>query len=233
MNDVATTPGDALEVKLAAPPGLNIFQRMREVMREVKIVAKDRYQKFDKFHYTGHDDVTDPLHDAFVKFGIIQHVILGDMGRREDKSFYVNVTIAWINVDDPTDRFVVLSFGEAMATRDRGQKGDDLQFGKAISYAVKVAQLKNFMLVGGGIEDNEATTRPERAEREPQSEAVVAVADEQVQEFISQYRACKTRKDLEDVREAIMPLVNKRRLSEDQESRLAAADGAAEAEVQS
>jgi len=218
------------------PELLNIRQRKREVMRASRGVRKDRYQKYDKYHYTGHDDVTDALHDAFVEFGIDQEIILGEHGRREDKSYFVHIQIEWINVDNPEDKIVVKSYGEAMATRDRGQKGDDLQFGKAISYAVKVAQLKNFMLVGGGIADNEAEQPAPRNgggdEREPQSPAVEAVADDQVSVLVQQYKACKTRKDLDEVRDAIMPLLKKRRLTQEQEDKLAAADSAAAAEVE-
>ena len=73
------TPGPALKAELT------IYQRINAVMVDVKTVSKERFQKFDKFHYVGHDDVTDPLHDAFVKHGIFQHVILGDHRRRDDQ----------------------------------------------------------------------------------------------------------------------------------------------------
>lgn len=245
MNDVALIPKDPPEQILVAPPPRvicpNIYQRMHAVMRELEAVAKDRQNQQFKYKFVGHDDVMGPLRRMLVRHGIVQKVTVDSLERRADQSIVVQCLIAWVNIEDPNDAVIVTSWGEACSTqrsKDGEAKGDDVQIGKAVSYAVKYAQLKNFCLVGGGIPDNEEDHAPpdRRTMAGLISRAIdIArpdpVADEQVAEYVRQYKAATTRAEVDQITAAISPLVNAEKVTEDQESRLSLAYDEALAQV--
>lgn len=133
-------------------PVPNIYQRMRLVSEMVASLPKERYNQHHRYAFVGHEDVTAVLAPAFVKAGIVQIVDIEKCERLEDVA-QVTLQIAWVNVDAPEDRVVVRAFGESQAGGRNKQDGRPLlqpqQIGVAISYAVKVAQLKCFCLATG------------------------------------------------------------------------------------
>jgi hypothetical protein len=240
VTDVPLVPKEPLEslVHQGGPAQtLNIHQRIHAVMSELEAVSKDRQNQQFKYKFVGHDDVMGPLRRALVTHGIVQKVSVEHFERRPDQSIGVKCLIAWANIDNPEDAVAVFSWGEACSTqrsKDGEAKGDDVQLGKAVSYAVKYAQLKNFCLVGGGIPDNEEEHAPPEKRREAYSAPRPdPVADDQVALYIQQYKACQTRKEVEELTAIVSPLVNARKITEDQETRLARAYDEAMAEVKS
>ncbi len=131
---------------------MNIHQRINAVMKKVERLVKGGHHKYHKFSFLGHDDVTQAVRRAFVEFGIVQSVSVLETVRDNDM-FGVRVGIEWVNMDEPTERVMVEGYGESGV----GGKGgpNPQQVGQAISYAVKVAQLKNFCLVGDDTEDSD------------------------------------------------------------------------------
>lgn len=211
---------------------LNIFQRIHAVMTELDSVAKTRRTNHgDKFNYVGHDDVTEGLQPMFVKHGIVQRVSIDELTRDAQQMVCVKVLISWCCIDNPESEHSVCTYGESAATRgikEGNPRGDDLQIGKAVSYAVKVAQLKNFCLVGDTTPDNEAeqpAEGPVRGKAPAENKPKDPVADVVIDAIVGTYEGAKSRADLDAVRDEVDKVMN--RITQAQEDKLAAADQAA------
>lgn len=150
---------DHADADLTFPPSPSIEQRIHQVMALVEAVTKDRMNRQFGYHFVGHDDVTLALRRAFVKVGITQRVSLTEVKRFDGGSVGVNVEIEWASADDPQQRVRVASYGEAQSM-DRKGAGTPQQIAIATSYAVKLAQLKNFCLVGDDTPDPEDFAEP-------------------------------------------------------------------------
>lgn len=215
------------------PTGPGILRAMHEVMKDVTGVRKDRVHPRHSFKFVGHDDVTEALREPFVRHGILQLVRVVDQARDENGVVRVSVAIQWICVHDGSD-FSVTTFGESnpVITKDGKVLTDDLQIGKAVSFAVKTVQLKTFMLVGG-FPDNEATS-PE-LERKPEQQRPTPVApkrqlsDEQLRMMVQEYSGIETKEALQDMRRAVQAYVSG--LTDNQHRELEAADRAAQERV--
>ncbi len=133
-------------VQVAAPVP-NIYQRMRLVSEIVQSLPKERYNQHHRYAYVGHEDVAAALAPAFVKAGIVQVVDIETCERVPGELVRVVILIAWVNVDDPSDRVVVRGIGESQSGGKGGPQPQ--QIGVAISYALKVAQLKCFCITTG------------------------------------------------------------------------------------
>lgn len=201
------------------------------VMAEVKSVRKDRYNKHQRYEYVGHDDVTEALQEAFVKYSIVQRVDVLEC-KRDGLLVTVHALVTWISGEDGSQESVN-SYGETTTKASTGRP-DSVEVGAAVSYAVKTAQLKNFMLVGG-LPDNEERDREEEAparreekreeRRDPKKSNGGGVADEEVERWCGQYARIGTQDQLDEQRlklKSVVKLVN-----DDQYERLKAADAAA------
>jgi hypothetical protein len=125
---------------------------MHAVMKELQGIELVRAQGL-KFDIIKHDDVTRALRPLYLKYGIIQRVSVQGSRQLEGGTTELEVAVTWINVDEPADQLFVLSVGHSSSNyvdKSTGvMKRDDLGVGKALSYAVKMAQLKNFALLSG------------------------------------------------------------------------------------
>lgn len=125
------------------PEPLNIYQRINAVMAEVGgKIEKDGKVSFKNtnYEYVSHDAVTAHIRGALVKHGIlpVSTVVKYQWGG-SDNTVEMTVATVFFNVDNPDD-FIgteTLGFGA-----DKSDKGP----GKALSYAIKSAYLKMFML---------------------------------------------------------------------------------------
>lgn len=145
---------------------LNIYQRIHNVMRDVTTIQKESKKVNNQYTYVSHDEVTRVMHDSFVKHGIvmlptvtecIENSYATTMKKKrwdatlkkqvetgEEESILISKTsvkidIAFINIDNPSDKVLVQFPGMGIDNQDKG-------IGKAISYAVKYALLKTFCL---------------------------------------------------------------------------------------
>lgn len=120
---------------------LNIYQKINAVMQEVKYVQKENKKVNGQYTFVSHDAVTGILHDPLAKYGIVM-IPNTDKIVQDGNRTSVEMTISFINSDQPEDRFSIRQFGYGIDTQDKG-------IGKAISYAVKYALLKVFCLETG------------------------------------------------------------------------------------
>lgn len=204
--------------------GLNIYQRIREVKREVHKVDKGgKHQQ--GFAFMKHDDVTAALSGLFVKWGIDREVSVKETTRFENILQMV-VEVSWVNIDRPDDRKSVLVYTEGVNVmkRDGGENRDGLASGKALSYAVKMAELKNFCLVGDTTADNErnAGSFASAPDVPPPSSA-------EFEEMKQLYKDCPTEAEFKAVREKLLPYTMQKKFTLEQTAELSKLD--AEAKV--
>jgi hypothetical protein len=148
---------------------LNIRQRINAVMKELQGVELVRAQGL-KFKIIQHDDVTAALRPLYLKHGIDQEVSVMESRQLEGGTTELLVRVAWINIDDPVDQKCVLGIGHATSHADKATghlRRDDLGVGKALSYAVKMAQLKNFALLSGDEDLETAGAKQPEKQAEP------------------------------------------------------------------
>ena len=138
---------------------MNIYQRLNEVRKSVDYLEKDKLVG-GKYWAVTHDSVTSAVRNSLISQGIIivpallssQTVnTLMTTGKGIPYIRYeAKYSIAFVNMDEPTERVEVIVESHAM---DEGDKAP----GKAISYATKYAMLKLFSIESGDHEED----RPE------------------------------------------------------------------------
>jgi hypothetical protein len=171
-------------------PALNIYQRMLLVMGDISgVEKKGKPSQGAPFEFVRHDDVMAAVRPALVAHGVMP-LLSPDRKRTErfetktannkpQELWLIWCDLHFVNVDSPEDRIVIQVPGEGL---DMGDKG----IGKALSYAVKNALLKTFLLPGGDAADNEAenveltgTTQPSRQRRQQAQPAQTRTASPQ------------------------------------------------------
>ena len=203
---------------------LNIYQRIREVKREVHSIDKSgKHQQ--GFAFMKHDDVTAALSGLFVKYGIDREVSVIHQHRHEN-ILELMVRVSWVNVDDPSDRKSVDVYTEGVNVmkRDGGENRDGLASGKALSYAVKMAELKNFCLVGDTTADNERN-----AGSFASAPDVPVPSSAEFEEMKQLYKDCPTETEFKAVREKLTPYTMQKKFTPEQTAELSKLD--AEAKV--
>jgi len=126
---------------------LNIHQRILAVMSEISYIQKGDKKVNNQYTFVSHDEVTARLHPLFVKHGIVCLTSVTNHDQDGNRT-EVDITLQFVNVDNPEDNVFVHGFGHGIDPQDKGA-------GKAISYAVKSLILKTFLLETGE-RDNEA-----------------------------------------------------------------------------
>jgi hypothetical protein len=188
------------EVQWTAEPGDNVYVRINAVMRRVRDVRKVRKHEAHRFRFSGHEDVTEAVRDAMVDCGL---VAVPNVVRwvRAGTLLSCDVEVAYVNIHSPEDRFVVLVLGESFSQDKNKQTGEmqpsDTQAGKALSYAVKMAHLKTFMLLGDSTEDNEAS--PAQAQSAQQA-AVEPISDSDFMDLARGFTTATDREAFEKAR---------------------------------
>lgn len=129
---------------------LNIYQRLHAVMTEVTYIQKCQKKMNGQYTFVKADDVIAKLRQPLLDNGI---VVVPTVTRSEQDGnrTSVSISIAFVCIDTPNDRFEVEYPGHGLDNQDKG-------IGKAITYAMKYALLKTFMLETGDEDDNEAHT---------------------------------------------------------------------------
>lgn len=212
-------PDHELESMISAPPALGhsaILRAMAAVMAEVERVRKDR--KGPGYKFTGHNDVTEVLRDSFVENGIVETFTTRDV-RLSEFGLIMTVSVRWTAVSDGSYRECeVPGICEPILNKDgKNVRPMDLGVGVALSYAIKYAQMKTFMLLQGDVPDAETgrsvQQAPEpREERRPKPKGD-PVSGEQIELMVSEYNAISNQADLGKLRVAVSGIVN--RLDED------------------
>ena len=213
------------------PEELNIYQRIREVRREVFGIDK-KGKHTHGFAFVKHDDVTAALSGLFVKWGIDREVSVVE-AVRNGRVLGMRVMVAWVNVDDPKDRKAIEVYAEGVdqgVTKSGEPNVDGLTSGKAISYAVKTAELKNFCLVGDTTSDSERPGGSFQPSHSPAPAADVPPPTDDEYAVLKQlYESCVTPEELQAIRDKVQPLVLGKKLSPLQIVELSDLDSAAKA----
>jgi hypothetical protein len=159
---------DAKKDESPTPDTRNLRQRLLAVMAEVGYIQKEgATQSGPRFTYVKHDDVMALVRPALVKHGVFALVGMTDKEPARDVGktssgntvwmTQLTIAVSFLNVDDPTEEPLVVNYpGTGVDTGDKGE-------GKALSYALKYALLKTFLIESGDEADNEAAhieTRP-------------------------------------------------------------------------
>lgn len=140
---------------------LNIYQRINKVMNEVEYVKKDKAVSGGGANYKAvtHDQVVSAVRSSLVKNGIViepkqisgEFLVLRDMNAKPapvKMGLYTgSYEINFVNIDKPEERTSITVQAHA---NDNGDKAP----GKAMTYAVKTAVVKQFYLETG--EDDES-----------------------------------------------------------------------------
>lgn len=154
---------------------MNIYQRIAKVMEKVAYIRKDK--KVDTYMAVTHDAVTAEVRPQFVEFGIVI-VPTQISGKAQETGmttargnpiirYEAGYDIAFVNVDEPSDRIVVHVESHAL---DQGDKAP----GKAMSYATKYAILKLLMIETGEGDEGRVVVGHEEPPR-PNTATQVAV----------------------------------------------------------
>lgn len=119
----------------------NIFQRMHDVMMSLDYVKKEDKKVNGQYTFVSHDAVTAAVRREMVKAGIVSIPSVISASQDGNRTS-VDMSIKFVNIDNPEDFVEVKSFGYGIDNQDKGP-------GKAVSYAVKYAYLKAFALETG------------------------------------------------------------------------------------
>ena len=161
---------------------MNIYQRINAVRRAVGYVQKDKKVEGAGYMAVTHDAVTALIRAAAIEHGIVIYPSLvssavKDTGATTGKGVpYIRYEgtydVSFVNEEDPTDRVVSRIESHAI---DQGDKAP----GKAISYAVKYAELKMFLLETGEDEEGRAEMVAEKKPEtiKPTSGAIERITD--------------------------------------------------------
>jgi hypothetical protein len=120
---------------------LNIHQRLALAMDKTAYIQKSKSKAGLPFSITSHDSVTDKVRTPLLEVGV-HYYPCNLIYKQEGNRTQVELSVRFVNIDNPTDYFVVPSLGYGVDAQDKGP-------GKAISYAVKYALLKALGLVTG------------------------------------------------------------------------------------
>lgn len=117
-------------------------------MSELDYIQKGSNKVNGQYRFVSHDQVTSKVHPLLVKYGIVVLPTVEEFTQDNNRTS-VKLKVFFINQDNPSDNFYLISFGYGIDTSDKGP-------GKAISYAYKYALLKAFCLETGDDPDNDA-----------------------------------------------------------------------------
>lgn len=135
---------------------MNLHQRMAKAMESVTYLQKEKKHGM-QYSIVSHDAVTAYVRPALLEVGVIYYPI--SLSRSQDGNrTQVDLSVRFVNVDNPADHIDVPSCGYGIDSQDKGP-------GKAISYAVKYALLKALGLETGDDPDKEQNVEHEPAEK--------------------------------------------------------------------
>lgn len=126
----------------------SLAQRMFNIMKNAKSVTKETARGGVPYKIVTHNEVNNSIKAEMIKEGIIAlpHVY---NHTKEGNFTTVTIDLKFMSIDNKEDCYIAQGFvGYGVDPSDKG-------IGKAISYAVKYALLKTFMLEIGDDEDSE------------------------------------------------------------------------------
>lgn len=151
--NVSTKEPDMIGVNATMEKKLNIYQRLNQVMKQVKAIQKEDKKVNNQYTFVSHDAVAAALHDPMVEAGIMMVPTIAELTQDGNRTA-AKVQVDFVNIDDSADRVTVTYWGYGVDPSDKG-------IGKAVSYAVKYALLKVFCLeTGDDVEKHNLEYKP-------------------------------------------------------------------------
>lgn len=129
----------------------NVFQRIAEVMKEVKYLNKDDTVSFKSTSYKGisEEKVTMAVRDPLIEAGLVI-IPVEQVRTKNGQITAVDTKYRIQNIDDPNDYIIAVSCGEGADTQDKGT-------GKAMTYSYKYLLLRTFAIPTGEDPDKIAS----------------------------------------------------------------------------
>jgi hypothetical protein len=142
------------------PKDANLFERMLHIMAEVNYLKKDTEVGYGRSSFKGisHDKVAATLRPLFVKYGVMPITGVANHERVDSwegstgskwTNVEASVQVTFVNIHDSKDTVTVQGFGAGIDNSDKGP-------GKAVSYAVKMIMLKQFLIETGEAEETDS-----------------------------------------------------------------------------
>lgn len=139
----------------------NLYQKICIIMQKVSSVYKDAKVQTGRdgsYKAVSHDNVAALLHSHLAEQGIVVRPsvvsrnlecvkVTNQYGEKDQFRTHLVVDVAFINADNPNERESCVIDGFALDSQDKG-------VGKSLSYAVKYAMLKMFVLESSDEEEN-------------------------------------------------------------------------------
>ncbi|MBU3208714.1 ERF family protein [Clostridium algidicarnis] len=122
---------------------MNLWQKIREVMKDVEYLSKDDHIKFNTTNYKAisEEKVTSTVRVSLIKHGIDIFPVEQEH-LKEGNLTTVNVIYKMINSENPAEFEKIASSGTGVDTQDKG-------VGKAMTYAYKYMLLRTFAIPTG------------------------------------------------------------------------------------
>ena len=173
-------------------PEKNLYQRMSAVMQDVKRLQKDKQVGSGNYAYKAmsEEKVATTLRNAMIEHGLVIFPIeqlhsLVDYtrpGRNGDASIIslstVDVKYKLVNTDNPAEFEIIASSGTGVDPQDKG-------VGKAMTYSMKYALMRAFLIPTGEDPDdvhNEDLQRQQQAAADAAAEASLSRAVKAMQQ---------------------------------------------------
>ncbi len=154
---------------------LNIYQRLHAIMKDVSYIQKDQKKINNNYTSVKNDDVVallrQPLVDQMVM--VVPHVLSSS---QEGNRTIAEVQVDFVCVDNPVDFLRVTYYGHGVDNQDKGM-------GKAVTYAIKYALLKVFLLETG----DDADVEKHSIDYEPPKAPAPALPKLNKEQFIASY----------------------------------------------
>lgn len=137
----------------------NVYERIAEVMKDVKFLAKDKHVEYGstKYNAVSEEKVTSSVRKSLIKHGLVI-VPIEQNHRREGNLSTVDTKYRIQCIDDKEDYIIAVSSGTGSDTQDKG-------VGKAMTYAYKYLLLRAFAIPAGEDPDNTPSDKLDEKEK--------------------------------------------------------------------
>lgn len=130
----------------------NVYQRAHNVMRKIGVIGKNKRNTAQSYDYRGIEDVLTHLQPLLEEEGLLILPITTALQTvpYKEKGYvtYISIDFTFINIDEPSDRFIVPIRGEGFDSLDKST-------GKAYSSAYKIMCFQTFCVPTAEAQDIE------------------------------------------------------------------------------
>lgn len=169
---------------------MNIYQKLNEIQKELRGVAKDSTNAHFRYKYAGHEAINEAIRPLFIHHGINQSVSASEFQVHPNGTVSCMVYVRWTCIEDPTS-FVE---GSVPAVMPGGSKGDctPQQCGSLLSYGTKNFAFKALQLCDSNEKDADSYV-PEKRDTAPPKPAASPEAQATADAAIGAFEIVDTR----------------------------------------